>query len=150
MVVDISVSPWDRLAKLAPPKTPEQDLLNAAERYALRADIYAAAADLWEDAAMAVDVSPDPDPDPSSNTGVVDSVSQDGISVTYKSSAGIGNVQAARTIQQSKYYARARALRRRSKAETVTVHNPRYNPWLNTPISDQVDYEDIFIPVDGV
>ncbi len=131
MAVDLAISPWNRLAKLAPPDTTTPDLQAAADRYGLRADLYAAAADLWEDAAGAIDLTPDDPPDPS--TATVSKVSQDGISVEYAHDALAGNGYSVRVARHAQYLAMARRWRKRAKPNTPVIHDVEYNPWLNTP-----------------
>jgi hypothetical protein len=146
MTTDLSVGPWDRLAKLSPPGTSMADLQTAADRYGLTADLYAAAADLWEEAAMAIDLTASTD-DNNSATKIVGSVSQDGIAVTYVTDALAGGGLTGRIAQHAQYQANARRMRARAKTKTVKVHNPEYDPWLNT---DQNDPCDVVIVVDGV
>src|SRR5688572_15309777 len=93
MAVDLTTVPWDRLAKLAPPGTPGTDIQAAADRYSLTTDLYAAAADLWEEAANAINLQVDETP--SGGDRPIKSVTQDGISVTYADSP-IGDTQATR------------------------------------------------------
>lgn len=67
MAADLDVAPWNRLERLAPTGTAEVDLQEAADRYAAVAatrstlatydDLYAAAADLWEEYAMTLETS---------------------------------------------------------------------------------------------
>lgn len=116
MAADLSLEPWSRLAKLAPPGTDPNDLQAAADRYALTADLYAAVADLWEEKAMSIDVSPDATP--SGTSGQVLSVSQDGLSVTYKASNVEGDTQNARGAQYSYYMKRAQQFRAKAKVKT--------------------------------
>src|SRR5689334_3287250 len=114
MSADMTLEPWKRLTKLAPPNTTTDDLQSAADRYSLTADLYAAAADLWEEAAMAVDtVTVDPSAEPT-----VQSVSQDGISVTYASDSLAGSGLSARVASQAQMLARARFFRSKAKAKT--------------------------------
>lgn len=129
MAADLTVVPWDRLAKLAPPATTGADLQTAADRYALTADVYRAAADLWEDAAMQIDLEPDANPEPGA-AGTVKSVAQDGINVTYADTP-VTNTQAARISQYGRYMSTARSLRARSKVKAPLVHSEDYDPWRN-------------------
>lgn len=148
MAVDISISPWNRLIKLAPPGSTTPDMQDAADRYALTADVYAAAADLWEEAALAVDLSTD---DEAATVPLdqreIRSISQDGISVTYASDGLNGYGFSARSASAAKMMARARFLRSRAKAKSVLVHDPEYDPWRGT--NNYVD-PDVIIPVNEV
>lgn len=149
MSVDLTMVPWNRLAKLAPPGTIEVDLQAAADRWSLNTDIYNAAADLWEDAALMaaliIDLAPDPSSDADAGTGKISSITQDGISVTYASDALAGDNQSSRSAQYGAMMATVRRLRARGKPTSPLVHDPKYNPWLNTE-RPQCDPE-IIIPV---
>lgn len=147
MAVDMSIEPWPRLANLAPPNTTTPQLQTAANRYALRADVYAAAADLWEEAAMLIDLSPDTSTGSGSTDRVVNKVSQDGITVEYASDGLIGNNMSSRVAQHGQYMTMVRRLRARSKPSTPLVHEDTYNPWLNTPLPQD---DEVFIVVDEV
>ncbi len=129
MSVDLTVVPWNRLKRLAPPGAKEDELQEAADRYGLRADVYAAAADLWEEAALAVDVSPDCSTTDSESGPAVASVSQDGISVTYATDPLAGNGMSARVSARGQMLATARRLRAKSKPKSPLVHDPDYNAW---------------------
>lgn len=145
MAVDLTTKPWNRLSKLAPPATPADDLQEAADRWALRADVYAAAADLWEEQALAIDITTQDTPDA---TQAVSSVSQDGISVTYASDALSGNGLSARIAARGQMLSNARRLRARSKPTSPLVHDPDYDPWTgNGPMTD---LDEVFIVVDEV
>lgn len=142
MAADLTIGPWDRLAKLSPPGVKLDDLQAAADRHALRADLYAALADLWEEAAMCINLAPDENP---TTTGdrVVNKVSQDGITVEYASDP-LTNTQTSRSAQHAQYMAMARRMRAKSKPSTPLVHEDTYNPWLNTPLP-QDDCETIIV-----
>jgi hypothetical protein len=139
MSADMTLEPWNRLVKIAPPGTLSGDLQAAADRWALTADLYAAAADLWEDKAMTVDTNPDED----ASAQAVQSVSQDGISVTYASDALVGNNMSSRIASQAQMMAKARYFRSRAKGKSVYVHDADYNPWLN----NRRNTDEIIIPV---
>ncbi len=135
MAVDLTVVPWDRLAKLSPPGTTNDDLQAAANRWALRADIYNAAADLWEEAAYVIDTSLTDDE--ATSQQVVSKVSQDGISVEYASDALAGNNRSSRVATQAKMLATAKRLRAKGKPGNPLVHDPDYDPWLNTELPQE-------------
>jgi hypothetical protein len=145
MAADMTLEPWTRLARLAPPGTIGADLQSAADRWALTADVYAAAADLWEEAAMAVDTTPDEDAQ--AVTANVQSVSQDGISITYASDGLIGNSMSSRIASQAQMLAKAKFFRSRAKAKSVLVHELGYNPWIN---NGHTECDEIIIKVDEV
>lgn len=153
MSVDLTMVPWNRLKKLAPPNTSLEDLQEAADRWALRADMYAAAADLWEDAAMAVDITNDCAPD-NTKTGNVQSVSQDGISVTYSTDPLAGNGLSARVASRSQMLATARRLRAKAKPSSPLVHDSAYNPWTHQdtdPIGNAQDgYTEGWTPTEQI
>lgn len=113
MSVDLTVTPWDRLVKIAPPGTTGQSLQSAADRYATTTDVMAAAADLWEEAALAIDVTP-----PVVTQASVKSVTQDGVSVTYADTP-VTESHASRVAQQNQYMIRSRYFRVRRKAQTA-------------------------------
>lgn len=140
--IDLTVVPWDRLARLAPPGTNEVQLQAAASRHSTNTDIYAAAADLWEEAALLIDLAPDETG--GSGDQVVSKVSQDGITVEYASDALAGNNQSSRQAQYAQYMANARRFRKRSKPTSPLVHSVDYNPWVNTPMP-QDDCERIIV-----
>ena len=140
MSVDLTTVPWNRLAKLAPPGTNSEDLQEAADRWALRADVYNAAADLWEEKALAIDTTPEAAPEPGAAS--VSSVSQDGISVTYANDALAGNGLTARIAQRGQCLAAVRRLRAKGKPTSPVVHSADYNPWLNT---DNPEVETIIV-----
>ncbi len=148
MPVDMSISPWTRLAKLAPPGTPIDELQEAADRWAINADVYGAAADLWEELLISIDLSPDPDPefDPAEPLagGRVSSVTQDGISVNFAVSNQGGNTQNSRRSQAIQVRSIIRSLRAKMKPNSPLVHNREYNPWTNTPMP-QDDAETIIV-----
>lgn len=135
MTIDLSVTPWDRLAKLAPPSTPTNDLQTAAQRWAITADVYGAAADLWEEKLMGIDLGPDPDSTFDANNpmsgGRVQSVSQDGISINFAVSALSGETQTSRLAQASQIRGIIRGLRAKQKPHSPLIHSRDYNPWLN-------------------
>lgn len=148
MGVDLTTVPWVRLSRLAPPATPVEDLQAAADRWALRADVYNAAADLWEEAALAIDTTPtEVVVEGTTPTGAISSVSQDGISVTYANDALAGNGLTARIAQRGQMLSTVRRLRAKGKPVTPLVHDPDYDPWLNT---DQNGYTETIIVVDEV
>lgn len=140
MAVDLTTVPWNRLAKLAPPGTNTPDLQEAADRWALRADIYNAAADLWEEKALGIDTTPEDAPAP--GAAAISSISQDGISVTYANDALAGNGLTARIAQRGQCLAMVRRLRAKGKPYSPLVHSEDYNPWLNT---DDPEIENIII-----
>ena len=133
MSVDLTLVPWDRLAKLAPPQTPSDDLQAAADRWAVTADVYAAAADLWEEKLLTIDPGPDNAPvvNPSDllGSGVISSISQDGISINYAVSVRAGNTQNARLSQINQINKIIRGLRAKSKPNSPLMHTRDYNPW---------------------
>ena len=148
MSVDMTIDPWTRLIKLAPPGTNTEDLQTAANRYALTADVYGAAADLWEEAALLIDTTPD--------SGTVDagdrliqSVSQDGISVTYADEGLVANSMSSRIAQQAQFMAKSRYFRKRAKGNpTIDVHDPLYDPYSGRGVRE---YDpDVFITVNEV
>lgn len=141
MAIDLTLVPWDRLAKLAPPGTSPADLQAAATRHSTYTDVYAAAADLWEEAALAIDLTPDTEAHGPIRTN---KVSQDGITVEYASDPLNGNSQSTRHSQHAQYMANARRMRKRSKAKSPLVHDPEYNPWVNTA-RPQYDDESIIV-----
>lgn len=145
----MTIEPWTRLVKIAPPGTHTNDLQAAANRHALLADVYAAAADLWEDAAMQVDTSPD---DTSGSTGQVagsiSSISQDGISISYSGEGLIGNNMSSRIASQAQMLAKARYFRGKAKPKSVLVHDADYDPWFNR--GRKLIDPDLIIPVDEV
>lgn len=128
MAVDLTMVPWNRLVKLAPPGTKQDELQEAADRWALRADVYSAAADLWEELALTVDVSNDCTTS-NSGTPAVASVSQDGISVTYASDPLAGNGLSARVASRGQMLATARRLRLRAKPTAPLMHDEDYDAW---------------------
>lgn len=127
MAVDLTLVPWNRLAKLAPPGTNMQDLQDAADRWSLRADVMNAAADLWEESAYAVDVTTTVEVD--GQTQALKSVSQDGISVTYADDALAGNGLSARIGSRAQMLATASRLRARGKPKSVLMHDEDYDAW---------------------
>ncbi len=135
--IDLTLAPWDRLAKLAPPGTHQDDLQSSAARWSLTADIYNAAADLWEEKLFAIDLSPDEsfsvDPINPLASGHVSRISQDGISVEYSVSVQGGNSQNARRSQANQILKIIRTLRAKGKPYSPLVHSPKYNPWRNVP-----------------
>ena len=126
MAVDLTVVPWNRLAKLAPPGTNVDDLQQAADNHSTRTDVYAAAADLWEDLALSVDIT---NGDMGTDTPVVSSVSQDGISVTYANDPLAGNGLSARVASRGQMLATARRLRLKSKPSAPLMHDTDYDAW---------------------
>ncbi len=149
MAVDLTVVPWDRLRKLSPPGSTEDELQTAAQRHALRADLYAALADLWEEAANCIDLGPDPQPeiDPDAPQKVK-SVTQDGISVTYADDPTVGGTRSARVSQHSLYMRKARLFRGRAKPSSPLVHEPGYDPYRLSHLPEE-DPETIVV-VDDV
>lgn len=145
MAVDLTIGPWDRLARLAPPDTNTTDLQSAANRWALNADVYNAAADLWEDATMLIDSAPDETEQDTER--VVNRVSQDGITVEYATDALAGNNQSSRIAQRAQMLATVRRLRARGKPTSPKVHDTDYDPWRNVPQPDDCE---IIVVVDGV
>jgi hypothetical protein len=145
MAIDLTLVPWDRLAKLAPPGTEESDLQAAATRHSTRTDVYAAAADLWEEAALAIDLKPDTEAHGPIRTN---KISQDGITVEYASDPLNGDSQSTRHAQFAQYMSNARRLRKRSKPSSPLVHSTDYNPWINTAMPQ--DTEERIIWVDEV
>lgn len=143
MAVDMTLEPWTRLAKLAPPGTNTGDLQTAADRYALTADLFAACADLWEEAAMMIDVSPDETTVTPTAERPIASVTQDGISVTYADEPLVGNSMSSRIAKQAQYMSKARYFRSKAKAKTPTMHDADYNPWLGT--GKQCDYDQVIV-----
>lgn len=115
MAADLTLDPWVRLAKLAPAGTSGEELQSAANRYEKSGDIYAAAADLWEEAATQMDLSPS---EVIEGTGSIQSVSQDGVSVTY---AARGDAQTQRALQASAYRRIARDFRQKAQPYTVPL-----------------------------
>ncbi len=138
MAVDLTIEPWPRLARLAPPGTSTPDIQAAADRWGVAADLYNAAADLWEDKLVGIDLDPDPDEasTPDAPTGRVASVAQDGISVTYAQSTKSGNTQTARIAQVAQIKAIIRQFRAKGKPHSPLVHRTDYNPWRNRPPGD--------------
>ncbi len=80
MAVDLSESPWTRLARFSPADATEEELQEAADLYEATADIYRAAAEIWSWRLSALDLPSAPAP---GSTGAAKSVSQGDISVTY-------------------------------------------------------------------
>lgn len=149
--VDLTLVPWNRLAKLAPPGTTALDLQAAADRWSLKADVYNAAADLWEEKALTIEMAPDATPSGGGSPGVVKSVSQDGVSVTYASDGLTGNNQSTRISQLAQINNIVRRLRKLGKGSSPLVHDPDYDPWLNIDLADELILEqDRFIVVDEV
>ncbi len=148
MAVDMTLVPWSRLAKLAPPGTNGEELQAAADRYALTGDLYAACADLWEEKAMAVDTSPDEIPATPTEDRTVKSVTQDGISITYADEALIGNNMSSRLASQAAFMAKARYFRSRAKASTPLMHDVDYEPYLGRGRMERDP--DLIIPVNEV
>lgn len=142
MAVDLTTVPWDRLAKLAPPGTNSADIQAAADRWATNADVYNAAADLWEELLFTVDIAPDANPEPADR--VVNKISQDGITVEYASDPLAGNNQSTRVAQAAQIRQRVRQLRSRGKPTSPLVHSDEYNPWTG---STEVDDPEIIIDV---
>lgn len=150
MAVDLTMVPWDRLARLAPPGTAQEDLQSAADRWALTADVYGAAADLWEEKLLAIDLSPDTPQafDPANPlAGKVSGITQDGIRIEYAVSNQAGDTQNSRRSQVIQIRAIVRSLRAKSKPHSPLIHSRDYNPWRNTTPGD--DAENIIV-VDDV
>lgn len=144
--VDLSMPPWDRLIKLAPPGSSTQDLQRVANLWNTTADVYAAAADLWEEFALAIDIYADDTPAPGAEREV-SKVSQDGITVEYASDALAGNGRSTKIARQQQALNRVRELRKRSKPYSPLMHSRDYNPWHNNGYGDE---EETIIVVDGV
>jgi hypothetical protein len=138
MPVDLAIEPWPRLARLAPPGTTSEAIQEAADRWGVTADIYAAAADLWEDKLTSIDLAPDPDEvsTPENPTGKISSVAQDGISITYAQTGKVGNTQTARIAQVAQIKSIIRQYRAKAKPHSPLVHRTDYNPWRNRPPGD--------------
>lgn len=139
MAADLSVTPWTRLARLAPQGTTNEALQEAADRHSLRADFFAAVADLWEDYAYSIDTAPDYD----SGADQVQSVSQDGISVTYRASQGLAVSRRDAALQTAERF------RRKSKARSVSVYAEDDDPWApyNRYDESASPLDDIFIDI---
>lgn len=150
VATDLTIEPWPRLARLAPPGTPSDALQEAADRWGVTADVYNAAADLWEDRLSSIDLAPDPDEvsTPDAPSGKVSSIAQDGISITYAQTAKSGNTQTARIAQVAQIKSMVRTLRAKGKPHSPLVHRTDYNPWRNRPPGED-DCETIII-VDDV
>lgn len=148
MSADLSLEPWPRLTRLAPPGTPTSELQIAADRWAVTADVYGAAADLWEEKLLSIDLGPDDNPsfDPADPlaSGRVSSMSQDGLSVSFAQSTQDGNTQNARRSQAIQIRAIVRGLRAKQKPYSPVAHSKDYNPWKNTPMP-QDDAENIIV-----
>lgn len=144
--VDLSMPPWDRLIKLAPPGSMQVDLQRAANTWSTTADVYAAAADLWEEYALSIDLSQeDSTPDDERR---VNRVSQDGVTVEYARDFLNGNGRSARISRQRQAFNRVRDLRKLSKPHSPLMHSRDYNPWLNNGYGD--DLETIIVVDNGV
>lgn len=115
MAADLSVEPFKRLASLAPQGTDEPTLQAAADRYANTQDLYAAAADLWEEAALVIDITDTYD---AAQDPQITSVSQDGISVGY---AAKTSRQDNRFKTRGAYMQVANQLRKKSIPSTPLV-----------------------------
>lgn len=139
MPADLTKEPWVRLAALAPPGVTEEAQQQAADRHALNADLNGALADLWEEAANAIDVTP-PAPVPPT-PGAIKSVSQDGISVTYADTPMV-DTHSARVSQAAAYMAKARYYRSRKKVKSV-----KKDGRFDDPYERYRDDEDRIIPV---
>lgn len=119
MPADLTVEPFKRLGKLAPQGTGEPDLQAAADRYANTGDLYSAAADLWEEAALVIDTGP-PESQIVDGQAPISSISQDGISVTY--SRGVIDYSQDQRLKQAGAYRRiANDLRRKSKPTSPLI-----------------------------
>lgn len=141
MAADMTVEPWVRLAKLAPPGTDPNELQAAADRYALTADMYAACADLWEEKAMTVDMSPPIIADEPTLTA--ETIAQDGITVQRSYAVGVIDYsQTQRLAMHSAYMQKAKYFRSKSKPRTALMDGRR---------DDIYDYDvcddDVIIPV---
>lgn len=142
MAVDLTVTPWPRLSQLAPPGTPSADLQTAADRNSIKADVYRAAAELWEIRAISLDAQ-------TADIGpAVASAAQDGISVTYVDASVRSQAQAANAWETS------RRLMARAKPGNPLTHQTVDTPWLHRTIDDTFDWaqsdlweNDIVIPV---
>jgi hypothetical protein len=137
MAADLTTVPWSRLSKLAPPGATTVELQEAADRWEFNADLYSAAADLWDDKALQLKAELTLR-STNEQDQVVTKVSQDGITVEYKDSTN---------AVLSRYNAckeQARQLRARSKPTSPLQHNARYDSW--TGRQHYID-EDVIIPV---
>lgn len=143
MAVDLTLEPWPRLAKLAPPDTDLADLQIAADRWAVTADVYNAAADIWEEKLLSIDLGPDPnpvfDPDNPLASGRISSMAQDGLSVSFAQSTQDGNTQNSRRSQAIQIRGIVRGLRAKGKPHSPLVHSRDYNPWVNTSMPQDCD-----------
>lgn len=150
MAADMTLEPWSRLVKLAPIATTEADLQAAANRWDANKDLYAAAADLWEERALSIDLSLEgtqtgADTLPGTHDGrLIKSVSQDGVTVTYEDSSAS---HSSRVAQHAQCLQRARDFRSRAKPKSPLLHPSQYNAW--TGLDERELDEDIFVPVDG-
>lgn len=122
MAADLGAAPWDRLVKLCPPETTEPDRQAAADRYQTSGDLYAALADLWDEAALTISVEPPPADDPLNP--VVSSVSQDGVTVTYANRGAINYSQDQRIKQRGAYQRIAQQFRKRTQPSTPLIIGP--------------------------
>ncbi len=125
MAADLNVEPWSRLAKLCPPESDTPDLQAAADRYQTSGDFNAALADLWDEAANTLDVTS------VSTTTEVQSISQDGVSVSYAAPT-------SDTYKQRSAYQRiALQFRKRSQVQTPLRIGPDaedvYDPECEDP-----------------
>lgn len=119
MAADLTIEPWSRLVRLAPGGSTGIDLQSAANRYEKSQDIYAAAADLWEEAALLLDTSPPPNPIVGGEAPIA-SVSQDGVAVTY--SRGVIDYSQDQRLKQISAYRRiAHDFRQKSQPYTVPL-----------------------------
>lgn len=146
MAADLSTEPFKRLGKLAPPNTGEPALQEAADRYANTSDLYSAAADLWEEAALALDVSP-PESPIVNGQAPVSSVSQDGITVTY--SRGVIDYSQDQRLKQVGAYRRiAHEFRRKSKPATpLIIGTDAVDRYERDPYDSELDPENGIIEI---
>lgn len=127
MAADLTVEPWVRLVKLAPPGTSGTDLQAAADRYVLRGDVKRAAADLWEEKALSYDAQLASGP-------IVASATQDGMAVSYVDPV------ASLTAASAAAWQMCNRLRATAKAYSALVHDPCDDPWGHSVASDLRDF----------
>lgn len=134
MAADLTVEPWKRLTRLAPPRTSTVDLQEAADRYTANNDINAAACDLWEQFAMSIDAT---DTRLLPESGIPQSINQDGLAVTYRNTAGeIAAMQAVATLK-IKYF------RQRIRATSVLMNPSTYNAWTGRRFIDNPNFIEV-------
>lgn len=120
MAADLGAAPWNRLVKLCPPECTEQDRQDAADRHATTGDFYLALSELWDQAAVIVDMTPADLP----TEPQVSSVTQDGVAVTYANRGAINYDQSERIKQASAYRRIANDFRKRSQPTTPLIIGP--------------------------